>query len=123
MIRISDKDNYMTIWSITEKDGRYSGRATTSRKNTKDGTYINSSWNVRFSTAAAEKAKTLKERDRIVIHPGNMSIENTPGEERPDGAKPYYLWVTIFDFDLAADTRTSATPKQNNVESDDELPF
>ena len=27
------RDNYITIWKITEKDGRYSGSATTSRKN------------------------------------------------------------------------------------------
>ena len=70
------RDTYMTIWSVEEKDGKYKGRASTSRKNKQTNEYQNSNWNVRFVGAAADKAKNLVEKDRIVIKTGDLSIEN-----------------------------------------------
>ena len=124
MIRNGTGDTYMTIWSVTEKDGRYSGRGTTSRKNKLDNTYINSQWNLRFVGTAAAKAETLAERDRIVIHSGNLQVENSElPQAQSDGTKRYYLCVTIFDFDLANQATTKSVNTNDVQANNDELPF
>lgn len=116
------RDTYMTVWSITEKDGRISGRVSTSRKNKKDDTYVNSNWNARFVGNASEKAKTLPERTKIKVQAGDSSIENV--YLAPQGDKPAtsYLTVTIFDFEVVNSNGTPATDGINQV-TDDDLPF
>ena len=68
MIR-TGSDTYFTIWSVAEKDGKYTGKGSTSRKDNRDGSYINSNWNIKFVKDAAQKAAALNERDRIVVKP------------------------------------------------------
>jgi hypothetical protein len=119
MIRTAT-NNYFTIWSVNEKDGKYTGRASTSRKDSRNGSYINSNWNVRFVKDAAEKAKTLNERDRIVVAPGDMSIENVMLQADGDRKATSYLCVTIFNFDFQDGKKPEAEKKQAD---DDELPF
>lgn len=111
------RDNYLTIWKITEKDGRYTGSASSSRKNKTTNEYVNSWWNVKFVGSALEKAKSLKERDRIIVHAGDLSIENTSykkeGQEKPQS----FLAVTIFDFEIS-------TPQgETTTSNSDDLPF
>lgn len=119
MIR-TNKDVYMTIWSVEERDGKYKGRASTSRKN-KDNTYVNSNWNVSFVKDAAEKAATLKERDRIVIKPGDLSIENILLPEREDRKATSYLYVTIYNFERP--NQTNEVRESASTTNNDELPF
>lgn len=114
------RDTYMTVWSVEEKDGKYKGRASTSRKNKQTNEYQNSNWNVRFVGAAADKAKNLVEKDRIVIKTGDLSIENIYLPESGDRKATSYISVTIFDFDkLNGETTTNEVKPANN----DELPF
>lgn len=115
------RDNYMTIWSITEKDGKISGRASTSRKNKQNDTYVNSNWNVRFVGNALEKAKTLTEKSKIKIAPGDSSIENVYLAPQGDKAAASFLTVTIFDFENVSENKP-ATDNMNAV-TDDDLPF
>lgn len=117
----TNRDTYMTIWSIEEKDGRYRARTGTYRKNKKDNTYINSNWNVNFVGSAAEKAKTLVEKDKIVIKPGDLNIENIFLPEKAEGKPNSYLVVTVFDFEKQA-PKTSDSPVQP-ANNDDDLPF
>lgn len=111
------RDNYITIWKITEKDGRYSGSATTSRKNKQTGEYINSYWNVRFVGSAQEKAKTLTEKDRIIVHAGDLNIENTSYKKEGQDKPQNYLSVTIFDFE------PNNSQSSNTSDNPDDLPF
>ena len=118
----TNRDTYMTIWSIEEKDGRYKGRASTSRKNKKDNTYVNSNWNVSFVGSASEKAKTLVEKDRIVVKAGDLNVENIYLPENGDRKATSYLLVTIFDFEKQT-PNGAETPKQTQPSNDDDLPF
>lgn len=115
------RDTYMTIWSVEEKDGKYRGRASTSRKNKQTNEYQNSNWNVSFVGAAAEKAATLAEKDRIVIKAGDLSIENIFLPENGDRKATTFLRVTIFDFEKQS-AQNNATPNVQPANSD-ELPF
>ena len=117
MIR-TGSDTYFTIWSINEKDGVYTGRGSTGRKDNRDGSYINSSWNLRFVKDAAEKAATLNERDRIVVKPGDMSIESRYLQPTGDKKGTQFTSVTIFNFELPEDK-----PKTKEQADSDELPF
>lgn len=107
------RDTYMTVWSVTEKDGKYRGRTSTSRKNTKADEYVNSNWNVIFVGKANEKAANLSERDRIVVKAGDSRIENIYLPEKDGKPASNYVSVTIFDFEMAEPS--------NNAHSD-ELP-
>jgi hypothetical protein len=113
------RDTYMTVWSIAEKDGKISGRVSTSRKNKQNDTYVNSNWNVRFVGNALEKAKTLTEKSRIKVKAGDSTIENV--YLAPQGDKPAtsYLSVTIFDFEDASENKSDNSGKV----TDDDLPF
>lgn len=119
MIR-TGSETYFTIWSVAEKNGKYTGRASTSRKDSRNGEYINSNWNVRFVKDAAEKAPSLKERDKIVVSPGNMNVENVMLQADGDRKATPYLIVTIFDFSLPDNKPAEPLKKSAN---DDELPF
>lgn len=116
----TNRDTYMTIWSVEEKNGMYKGRASTSRKNKKDNTYINSNWNVRFVGSAAEKASGLVEKDRITVKPGDLNVENIYLPEDGERKASTYLVVTIFDFEKQSSNNEGSTkPSTNN----DDLPF
>lgn len=109
----TNRDTYMTIWSIEENNGKYRGRGSTSKKN-KDGTYSNSNWNnIYFVADAAEKASKLQERDRIVVKPGDIIVENIYLPEKGDKKASTYLRVTIFNFDKL-DSNTQAATTNNN---------
>ena len=95
------RDTYMTVWSVTEKDGKYRGRTSTSRKNTKDNTYVNSNWTVIFVGKANEKAANLVERDKIVIKSGDLRIENIFLPETDGKPATNFVSVTVFDFEKA----------------------
>ncbi|QSX05897.1 hypothetical protein JYG23_00025 [Sedimentibacter sp. zth1] len=61
-------------------------------KNNQDNTYTNMYWRARFVGGAFEKAKELKNKDKIEITKG--VIENTYDKEKGK------LWVnvTVFEF-------------------------
>ncbi len=117
----TNRDTYMTIWSVEEKNGMYKGRASTSRKNKKDNTYINSNWNVRFVGSAAEKASGLVEKDRITVKPGDLNVENIYLPEDGERKASTYLVVTIFDFEKQSAQNNSMSTVQ--PANSDELPF
>ena len=114
------RDNYITVWKITEKEGRYSASVTTSRKNKQTGEYVNSYWNVRFVGSAQEKAKALKEKDRIIVHAGDLNIENTSYKKEGQDKPQNYLSVTIFDFDQNS---TQGSNESSTSDNPDDLPF
>ena len=114
------RDTYMTIWSVEEKNGKYKGRGSTSRKNKQTNEYQNSNWNLSFVGTAAQKAATLAEKDRIAIKAGDLSIENIFLPENGERKATTLLIVTIFDFEKQGQQNT--TPKTVNEDSD-ELPF
>lgn len=117
MIR-TGSDTYFTIWSVTEKDGKYTGKGSTARKDNRDGSYINSNWNIKFVKDAAQKVATIKERDKIVVKPGDMNVESVFLPASGDRKGTQYTSVTIFNFELAADK-----PKTVEQANSDELPF
>ena len=115
------RDVYMTVWSITEKDGKVSGRVSTSRKNKKNDTYVNSNWNVRFVGNALEKAKTLSEKSKIKVKAGDSTIENIYSAPQGDKPATNYLTVTIFDFE-DANSNDGLSGGASQL-TDDELPI
>ena len=113
------RDVYMTVWSLKQADsGNYiEGQVSTSRKNKSDDTYVNSNWRVRFVGQANEKAKGLSPRERIIVKPGDLTIEHIylkADEEKGLQAKDFYT-VTVFNFEGA-----NSDSKQTDS---DELPI
>lgn len=110
------RDTYMTIWKMYERDGKFSAQVSTSHKDTRTNEWVNSYWFIRFVKDAAEKAKTLVEKDRILVKAGDLNIENIykkDGEEKKSS-----LILTAFNFEKQE--KKSASTKAT---SDDELPF
>ena len=85
-------------------------RYSTSEKN-QNGDYINSSWNIVFLGGALEKAKQLKDRQRIHINkakPTNRSYKDKEGNSK------WWMQITAFDFDILE----HGTKSNNNSTTD-----
>jgi hypothetical protein len=82
---------YITVWNVEDKGNYIQANLSTGKKN-KEGTYTNMSWRTRFVGKAKEKAKWLKDKDKIEII--NGIVENTYDKEK----KTTYVNVTVFDY-------------------------
>lgn len=108
--------SYAKVWEIEDKGNYIQAKIGSSRKDKRDGSYINSNWYVRFVGSCKDLAKDLQKGDRIVIK--NAIVENVYSKEHNRS----YLNVTVFDFEV--DSQTS-TPGFDDVDDfpDDDLPF
>lgn len=89
-------NGYATVWQPEVEERRVKANLSTSRKG-KDGEYINTNWfSVAFVGDAFEKAKSLSDKDRILVKSGNISSE----PKTYDGVVKYFTNLAVFDFDL-----------------------
>ena len=90
--------SYATIWGVVESisDTKTKARISISRRNKMTGEYNNDfSGFVEFiGTSAANKALTLKERDRIKL--GNIDVSNKYDKEK----NITYVNYKVFSFDI-----------------------
>ena len=105
-----------------------------------DGTYRNSYWNTVFIGAAFDKAKTLKDKDRI--HITKAKLTNEAYTPKDSDKKRMWLQLTVFEFEKHGDNssddkpvddkpkRTKGKAKTKKTEEvveevvdDDDLPF
>lgn len=124
------KDSFATIWSVEPtSDTLTKARISISRKNRQTGEYENDFGGfVSFvGTAAAKKAASLKERDRIKL--GDVDVTNRYDKER----NTTFTNFKIFSFEMAdtpqnQQTRATTEPQPNVDDgeiddSDSRLPF
>jgi len=123
--------SYATIWSVeSASDTRTKARISISRKNKQTGEYdTDFSGFVDFiGTAAARKALTLKEKDRIRL--GDVDVTNNYNKEK----NITYTNFKIFSFETQAEINSGSggnsgfnTEPQRAVDSgeidDSQLPF
>lgn len=123
--------SYATIWSVeSASDTRTKARISISRKNKQTGEYdTDFSGFVDFiGTAAARKALTLKEKDRIRL--GDVDVTNNYNREK----NITYTNFKIFSFETQAEINSGGdgnsgfnTEPQRAVDSgeidDSQLPF
>lgn len=124
------KDSFATIWSVEPtSDTLTKARISISHKNRQTGEYENDFGGfVSFvGTAAAKKAASLKERDRIKL--GDVDVTNRYDKEK----NVTYTNFKVFSFEMADGTQAqqskSTTEPQPHVDdgeiddSDSRLPF
>ena len=118
------KDAYCTVWEVTPKsDSLTQGRISISRKRRDTGEYETDFQGfVSFvGTAAANKALSLKEKDRIKL--GDVDVTNKYDKEK----NMTYTNYKIFGFEMADATDSSNSRTSINVEEGDvdesKLPF
>lgn len=91
----------------------------TSSKN-QDGTYKYSNWNATFlGETAFEKAKTLKDKDRIKVTSGKIDID----EVEKEGKKNRYTNLLIFNFEILESKFPEKTENVAPPADEDSLPF
>lgn len=92
MLNLGKSTKYVSVFNVDIKEKYVAANLTTGKKNP-DETYTNMYWKARFvGEKALEKAKALKNKDKIEILKG--TIENTYDKEN----KNLWVNVTIFDF-------------------------
>lgn len=104
------KDSFATVWSVEAvSDTLTKGRITISRKNKQTGEYeTDFSGFVSFvGTAAAKKAASLKEKDRIKL--GDVDVTNRYDKEK----NTTFTNFKVFSFDMQGE---SSAPPSNNTE-------
>lgn len=123
------KDAYCTVWSVDPlSDVQTKARISISRKDKQTGEYIEdfSDFVSFFGTAAAKKAASLKERDRIKL--GDVDVRSKYDREK----KVTYYNFNVYSFDIQSGSgsnnsntqTTSPQPSVDNGEIDDSrLPF
>ena len=123
------KDAYCTVWSVDPvSDVQTKARISISRKDKQTGEYIEdfSGFVSFFGTAAAKKAASLKERDRIKL--GDVDVRSKYDREK----KVTYYNFNVYSFDIQRGSgsnnsntqTTSPQPSVDNGEIDDSrLPF
>lgn len=123
------KDAYCTVWSVDPvSDVQTKARISISRKDKQTGEYIEdfSGFVSFFGTAAAKKAASLKERDRIKL--GDVDVRSKYDREK----KVTYYNFNVYSFDIQSGSgsnnsntqTTSPQPSVDNGEIDDSrLPF
>lgn len=119
---------YATVWEVepSKFDTMTNGRISISRKNKDSGEYEQDfSGFVSFvGTAAAKKALSLKEKDRIKLGDVDVSTRYDKAKEKE------YINYKIFSFEMAeeqenkAKDKTDPQPQVDSGEVDDSaLPF
>lgn len=126
---------YATVWEPKINDyGIATANVSTSRsvknKETKEiSYYINSSWKTTFVGKAKEKFETLENKSRIVILSARVEYAKAKDKDgnnklNAEGKSPYYLSLTIFDFELAENYKEEDKSADDFVTINEEgLPF
>lgn len=115
--------SYVTIWQPEDKRNYVQARLSSSRKDKRNNTWVNSNWFARFVGDCARRAADLEERDKIIIT--NGTVENVYDKEK----NRTWLNVTVFDFELNQSRQSNASSNQGDIdgfvpmEDDVELPF
>ena len=97
MLNLGQSTKYVSIFKVVIEDKCVKANLTTSKKNANnaDEKYSNMYWKAKFvGEKAFEKAKLLKDKDKIEILKG--TIENTYDKD----TKSLWVNVTIFDFNI-----------------------
>jgi|GEM_PF-613291 len=89
-------ESYGTVFEPKVEEKVVRARYSTSEKN-QNGDYINSSWNIVFLGGALEKAKQLKDRQRIHINKAKLTNRSYKDKE---GNSKWWMQITTFDFDI-----------------------
>ena len=89
-------ESYGTVFEPKVEEKVVRARYSTSEKN-QNGDYINSSWNIVFLGGALEKAKQLKDRQRIHINKAKLTNRSYKDKE---GNSNWWMQITAFDFDI-----------------------
>lgn len=89
-------ESYGTVFEPKVEEKVVRARYSTSEKN-QNGDYINSSWNIVFLGGALEKAKQLKDRQRIHINKAKLTNRSYKDKE---GNSKWWMQITVFDFDI-----------------------
>ena len=89
-------ESYGTVFEPKVEEKVVRARYSTSEKN-QNGDYINSSWNIVFLGGALEKAKQLKDRQRIHINKAKLTNRSYKDKE---GNSKWWMQITAFDFDI-----------------------
>lgn len=118
------KDAYCTVWEVTPKsDSLTQGRISISRKRKDTGEYETDFQGfVSFvGTAAANKALSLKEKDRIKL--GDVDVTNKYDKEK----NMTYTNYKIFGFEMADVADSGSSRASTKIEEGDvdesKLPF
>ncbi len=92
MLNLGQSTKYVSIFKVKVYENYVKASLTTGKKS-QDETFTNMYWNAKFiGKKAYEKAKELKDKDKIEILKG--TIENTYDKEN----KILWVNVTVFDF-------------------------
>ena len=95
--------SYGTVWDVVVEDKYVKANLSTSKKDPRtESGYSHMSWHTRFVGEAAEKAKELTDKDRIIIN--SAKIENNYDKE----AGKLYLTLVVFDFEMNNPSETPA---------------
>jgi len=121
-LKIGEKFTYANVFEVKVENKFVSARISTSRK--KDEEYVNSGWSAVFIGDCLKDAKSLEDRDRIKITNAYVSNETYLNK---DGEKRTFTKVTIFNFEIASDTKkekykekTKKSSTNNRAVDDDE---
>ena len=96
-MQISNRET-ATVFNITEAENRKNtvkANLSTYEGKDKDNKAVYSSWRTYFVGEAYEKAKELKEKDKILLI--NAKVENDYNKEQ----EKLYVTLTVFDFEIA----------------------
>jgi hypothetical protein len=121
------KGQRVTVWSVEDKGAYSVVSISSSRKDKRDDTWKNSNWSfVKFVGAAHEKAKELKEKDRIELHGATISREEYT-DANGERAWPKSPQLVIFNWEYYTPSEAGAKnlDKAPDVapEADDDVPF
>ena len=106
-------DNYVKVWKIENKGNYFMGTCSSGTKK-QDGTYENSSWNVKFVGKGAVGAEDIIEGSRLKLTSGGVkSIYNKD-------TKKTWVDVIVFKWEFVEDKQSEPVVVE---EGDDELPF
>lgn len=99
MILVKDtaRPPHATFWE-KEEFPKYTRVKISTADKQQDGSTTYSSWYTSFVGKAHEKAKTLKQRDYIVLK--SFKISNEVHKSNKDGKNKLYFKFTVFDFDV-----------------------
>jgi single-stranded DNA-binding protein len=116
---------YAKVWSVTKSEKYIDLRVSTSEKDSRDGTYTDSTWFPRLIGHAFNSLKdTIKEGDRIIIEKAKLTNESYDAK---DGSKKSRFRFLVFEARINEDSKPAeeqAAPAEAQDTTDkDESPW
>lgn len=105
--------SYAKIWEVEDKGKYIQAKVSSSRKDKRDDTWVNSNWFVRFVGKCTDQARVLSKGDRVIIT--NGTVESVYDKEK----QRVYTNVTVFEFEQEGQQE----PQYEEVEVSEDLPF